>query len=100
MYVRVNVLETFGLDTFSVVVGWMYFAAWTVSFYPQIYTNFRRRRYRSSLGWPLGLAEGPALIQRSVEAALNIDSHSGVVFYIGIVIIKNSFPARLCSLTI
>ena len=64
VYVRVNVLETFGLDTFSVVVGWMYFAAWTVSFYPQIYTNFRRRRCRSSLGWPLGLGEGPALVQR------------------------------------
>ncbi|XP_043195929.1 cystinosin homolog isoform X2 [Amphibalanus amphitrite] len=43
VYVRVNVLETFGLDTFSSVVGWVYFAAWTVSFYPQIYTNYRRK---------------------------------------------------------
>ena len=44
VYVRVNVLETFGLDTFSSVVGWIYFAAWTVSFYPQIFTNYRRKR--------------------------------------------------------
>ena len=49
VYVRVNVLQTFGLDTFSAVVGWLYFAAWTVSFYPQIYTNFRRKRCRSAL---------------------------------------------------
>lgn len=27
----------------SDVVGWIYFAAWTVSFYPQIYDNWRRK---------------------------------------------------------
>lgn len=27
----------------SQVVGWIYFAAWSVSFYPQIYINFKRK---------------------------------------------------------
>lgn len=27
----------------SEVVGWVYFAAWSVSFYPQIYINFKRK---------------------------------------------------------
>ena len=26
------------------VSGWMYFVAWSVSFYPQIYENFKRKR--------------------------------------------------------
>lgn len=25
------------------MIGWLYFVAWSVSFYPQIYTNFRRK---------------------------------------------------------
>ncbi|XP_037077712.1 cystinosin homolog isoform X2 [Pollicipes pollicipes] len=43
VFVRVNVLETFGLDTFSSVVGWCYFVAWTISFYPQMYINWKRK---------------------------------------------------------
>jgi len=43
VYVRVNVLQNFNLNTFSAVVGWTYFVAWTVSFYPQVYTNWRRK---------------------------------------------------------
>lgn len=31
------------LNIFTIVVGWIYFAAWSVSFYPQIYTNWRRK---------------------------------------------------------
>lgn len=27
----------------SAVVGWIYFLAWSVSFYPQIYTNYKRK---------------------------------------------------------
>lgn len=27
----------------SIVVGWIYFVAWSASFYPQIYDNFRRK---------------------------------------------------------
>ncbi|GAA53469.1 Cystinosin [Clonorchis sinensis] len=31
------------LDVLQTVVGWMYFIAWTVSFYPQVYLNWRRK---------------------------------------------------------
>jgi len=27
------------------VIGWIYFLAWSVSFYPQVWENYRRRRY-------------------------------------------------------
>ena len=26
------------------VIGWIYFVAWSVSFYPQVITNWRRKR--------------------------------------------------------
>jgi len=31
------------LDIFSIVLGWGYFAAWSISFYPQLYTNWSRK---------------------------------------------------------
>ena len=31
------------LDILTQIVGWIYFLAWTISFYPQIILNFRRR---------------------------------------------------------
>ncbi|RZC35768.1 cystinosin -like [Asbolus verrucosus] len=42
-YVRVTVNKIPELDTFSLVIGWIYFVAWSISFYPQIYINFKRR---------------------------------------------------------
>jgi len=30
-------------DVISQIIGWIYFLAWTISFYPQIWTNFRRK---------------------------------------------------------
>jgi len=42
-YVRVDVMKSKGLDTFSTIVGWIYFVAWSISFYPQIIENFRRK---------------------------------------------------------
>lgn len=30
------------------VIGWIYFFAWSFSFYGQIYENFKRKRYSSS----------------------------------------------------
>jgi len=30
-------------DIISAIIGWSYFAAWSVSFYPQIYLNWRRK---------------------------------------------------------
>lgn len=29
------------------VVGWIYFFAWSISFYGQIYTNFKLKTYRT-----------------------------------------------------
>jgi len=43
IYVRVTVHKIPGLNTFSLVIGWLYFVAWSVSFYPQIYINFKRK---------------------------------------------------------
>ncbi|KAH7622995.1 hypothetical protein Ndes2526B_g02289 [Nannochloris sp. 'desiccata'] len=31
------------LDKISAVIGWIYFSAWSISFYPQIWTNYRRK---------------------------------------------------------
>ncbi|KAJ3070488.1 hypothetical protein HDU98_006510 [Podochytrium sp. JEL0797] len=31
------------LELLSIIIGWAYFVAWSVSFYPQIILNFRRR---------------------------------------------------------
>ena len=31
------------IDTVSDVVGWIYFLAWSVSFYPQVYLNWKRK---------------------------------------------------------
>lgn len=42
IYLRVTVANSNSLVYISVIVGWLYFAAWSVSFYPQIYTNYRR----------------------------------------------------------
>jgi hypothetical protein len=30
---------------FSAIIGWAYFAAWSLSFYPQVYDNFKRKRF-------------------------------------------------------
>ena len=30
----------------STIIGWIYFVAWSVSFWPQIVENFRRKRFR------------------------------------------------------
>ncbi|EFA10650.1 cystinosin homolog [Tribolium castaneum] len=42
-FVRVTVQKHPELDTFSLVIGWIYFVAWSISFYPQIYVNFQRK---------------------------------------------------------
>eukprot|EP00347_Sterkiella_histriomuscorum_P011675 403371540 len=30
-------------DTVSITIGWIYFAAWSISFYPQIFINYKRK---------------------------------------------------------
>lgn len=39
----VSVVHSKPLNIVIAVIGWIYFAAWTISFYPQVILNFRRR---------------------------------------------------------
>jgi hypothetical protein len=43
-FLHVSVNKIGLLEIFSVIVGWTYFAAWSISFYPQIYINYTRKR--------------------------------------------------------
>ncbi|XP_031342687.1 cystinosin homolog isoform X4 [Photinus pyralis] len=42
-FMRVKVYKSNILDILSFTIGWVYFIAWSISFYPQIYTNYKRR---------------------------------------------------------
>ncbi|CAG2165995.1 unnamed protein product [Oppiella nova] len=42
-FVRVNVARSKVIDTVGVVIGWIYFAAWSISFYPQMWINYKRK---------------------------------------------------------
>ncbi|XP_017792812.1 PREDICTED: cystinosin homolog [Habropoda laboriosa] len=42
-FVRVTIEKSDTLYYMSSVVGWIYFLAWSVSFYPQIYSNYKRK---------------------------------------------------------
>jgi len=42
-YSRVDVSHSNDLDYISYVVGWLYFVAWSISFYPQTFMNFHRK---------------------------------------------------------
>ncbi|XP_054161378.1 cystinosin homolog [Oppia nitens] len=42
-FVRISVARHKSIDTIGVVIGWIYFLAWSVSFYPQMWINFRRK---------------------------------------------------------
>ncbi|XP_029045236.1 cystinosin homolog isoform X3 [Osmia bicornis bicornis] len=42
-FVRVTVERSDIIYHVSAVVGWVYFLAWSVSFYPQIYSNYKRK---------------------------------------------------------
>lgn len=39
------VVHSNALLVISQVIGWIYFVAWSVSFYPQVWENFRRKRW-------------------------------------------------------
>ncbi|XP_072018726.1 cystinosin-like [Amphiura filiformis] len=43
VFVRVQVVHSEALSIIIIIVGWIYFAAWSVSFYPQVILNFRRK---------------------------------------------------------
>uniref|UniRef100_A0A8R1I768 Cystinosin homolog n=1 Tax=Caenorhabditis japonica TaxID=281687 RepID=A0A8R1I768_CAEJA len=42
-YSRITVIRSHWLAVLVQTVGWMYFAAWSISFYPQMYLNHTRR---------------------------------------------------------
>jgi len=42
-FVRVEIMKSKPIYWVSFVVGWIYFVAWTVSFYPQIIENFKKK---------------------------------------------------------
>lgn len=43
LFVRIIVANSAALILISIIVGWVYFVAWSVSFYPQIVINFKRK---------------------------------------------------------
>lgn len=48
-YVRVTIIHSDEVFFVCIAVGWIYFVAWSVSFYPQIYENFKRKWWVSLL---------------------------------------------------
>ncbi|KAK7502190.1 hypothetical protein BaRGS_00006554 [Batillaria attramentaria] len=42
-FVRIDVVHSSALVVINAIIGWLYFAAWSVSFYPQVYVNFKRK---------------------------------------------------------
>jgi cystinosin len=38
-------ITTQGWETISSIIGWMYFVAWSASFYPQAILNYQTKRY-------------------------------------------------------
>uniref|UniRef100_A0A1B6KVK1 Cystinosin homolog n=1 Tax=Graphocephala atropunctata TaxID=36148 RepID=A0A1B6KVK1_9HEMI len=42
-FIRVTTQHSENLTLISFIIGWVYFVAWSVSFYPQIYENFVRK---------------------------------------------------------
>ncbi|EGT59144.1 hypothetical protein CAEBREN_29200 [Caenorhabditis brenneri] len=42
-YSRITVIRSHWLAILIQIVGWTYFVAWSVSFYPQMYLNFKRK---------------------------------------------------------
>lgn len=43
VFLRITIAISNVIIVVSTVVGWVYFVAWSISFYPQIYYNFQRK---------------------------------------------------------
>ncbi|XP_028405420.1 cystinosin-like isoform X2 [Dendronephthya gigantea] len=41
--VKVHIVHSYSLVIVNMVIGWVYFVAWSVSFYPQVYVNWSRK---------------------------------------------------------
>lgn len=42
-FVRITLVHSSALVIINTVIGWIYFAAWSISFYPQVFENYRRK---------------------------------------------------------
>ena len=42
-FVHIYSIRSDALNIFNIVIGWIYFAAWSVSFYPQVIYNWQRK---------------------------------------------------------
>ncbi|GMT14805.1 hypothetical protein PFISCL1PPCAC_6102, partial [Pristionchus fissidentatus] len=42
-YARIRIVRSHSLDVIVDIVGWAYFFAWSISFWPQIILNFQRK---------------------------------------------------------
>ena len=49
-FLRVTVSKSDSLEVLSSVIGWIYFAAWSVSFYPQVLTCYFFKYFSNSDG--------------------------------------------------
>ena len=43
-FLRIDIANSAKIDRLINIIGWLYFLAWSFSFYPQILLNFRRER--------------------------------------------------------
>ncbi|KAI1721032.1 PQ loop repeat domain-containing protein [Ditylenchus destructor] len=43
VFVRVKVVHSHAISVLVIVTGWIYFFAWSISFYPQIILNYKRK---------------------------------------------------------
>ena len=43
-FLRVQVVHSTTVEVISAVIGWIYFIAWSISFYPQVVSNWKRKR--------------------------------------------------------
>uniref|UniRef100_A0A2M4AX52 Cystinosin homolog n=2 Tax=Anopheles triannulatus TaxID=58253 RepID=A0A2M4AX52_9DIPT len=67
-FIRVTVANSKAIIVISDVIGWIYFAAWTISFWPQMIINYRRK---SVVGLSFDFL-ALNLVGHSVYAAFNL----------------------------
>lgn len=76
------------VERLSTILGWTYFAAWSISFYPQVWLNFRRRsvvglsldfQILNMVGFVCYAAYNSALYWSPVVRRQYADSHGGTV---------------------
>ena len=46
---RVDVIHSSALNVIIEIVGWIYFIAWSISFYPQVILNFKLKKLANAL---------------------------------------------------